>query len=307
MDVGFVGLGAMGQGMARNLLRAGHRVAVWNRTPARADALAEAGASVARTPAEAARGGVVATMVSDDRALEAVVSGADGILAGLPPEGVHVSMSTIGVQTAERMARRHEEAGRQLVSAPVFGRPDAAAAAKLWIVAAGRQHAIAVAQPLLQAMGQRVFTVGEEPARANVVKLAGNFLITAAIEALAEATALVAKSGGDRGQFLDVVLGTLFDAPIYRGYGKLLLEERFSPPGFALPLGVKDNRLLLEAGEQFAVPLPLASLVRDHMLAALARGYGDLDWSAFALVAAEEAGVATPRGAGPTEGARAGL
>jgi 3-hydroxyisobutyrate dehydrogenase-like beta-hydroxyacid dehydrogenase len=284
--------------MARNLVRAGHRVAVWNRTPARAEALAAAGAAVARTPAEAARAGVVLTMVSDDRALEAVVSGPEGILAGLPRGGVHVSMSTVGVATAERMARRHEEGERLLVSAPVFGRPDAAAAAKLFIVAAGRSHAIAVALPLLEAMGTRVFTVGEEPAQANVVKLAGNFLITAAIEAMAEASAIVAKSGVDRGQFLEILLGTLFDAPVYRVYGKLLLEERFSPPGFALPLGVKDNRLLLEAGERLAVPLPLASLVRDHMLAALARGYGDLDWSAFARVVAEQAGLASPRAEG---------
>jgi 3-hydroxyisobutyrate dehydrogenase-like beta-hydroxyacid dehydrogenase len=298
MDVGFVGLGAMGQGMARRLLRAGHRVTVWNRTPERAEALAADGAAVARTPAEAARAGVVFTMVSDDRALEAVTSGRDGILAGLPRAGVHVSMSTVDVDTAEELARRHEEAGRQFVSAPVFGRPDAAAAATLSVVVAGRNHAVDFVLPLLEAMGQRVFTLGEEPARANVVKLAGNFLITAAIEALAEASVLVAKSGVDRGEFLDVLLDMLFDAPVYRGYGKLLLEERFSPPGFALQLGVKDNRLLLAAGERLAVPLPLASLIRDHMLAALARGYGDLDWSAFALVASEEAGVARRGGEG---------
>lgn len=292
MEAGFVGLGAMGQGMARSLLRAGHRLAVWNRTRERAESLAAEGAIVAATPAEAARSGIVFTMLSDDRALEVVVSGPDGILAGLPRGGVHVSMSTIGVDTAERLARRHEEAGRQLVSAPVFGRPDAAAAAKLWVVAAGRDHAIAAVLPLLEKMGQRVFVLGEEPARANLVKLAGNFLITAAIEGLAEATALVAKAGGDREQFLQVLLGTLFDAPVYRGYGKILVEERFSPPGFALPLGLKDNRLLLAAGERLAVPLPLASLIRDRMLAALARGYGDLDWSAFARITAEEAGLA---------------
>ncbi|WP_242333787.1 MULTISPECIES: NAD(P)-dependent oxidoreductase [Anaeromyxobacter] len=298
MDVGFVGLGSMGQPMARNLLRAGHHVTVWNRTRARAEALAGDGATVAGTPAEAARGGVVLTMVSDDRALEAVVSGPDGLLAGLPRGGLHVSMSTIGVATAERLLRGHEEAGRRLVSAPVFGRPDAAAAAKLSIVAAGREADITLARPLFEAMGRQVLVVGARPPEANLVKLAGNFLITAAIEGLAEATAVVAKGGVDRRKFLEVLLGTLFDAPVYRGYGSLLVEERFSPPGFALPLGIKDNRLLLEAGERLAVPLPLASLVRDRMLAALARGWGDLDWSVFARISAEEAGLSdAPRAA----------
>ncbi len=296
MEVGFIGLGAMGQGMARSLLRAGHRVTVWNRTRERAEALAAEGAVVASTPAEAARAGIVITMLADDRSVEAVVFGPEGILAGLPRGGVHVSMSTIGVDTAERLAQRHEEASRQFVSAPVFGRPDAAAAARLSIVVAGPDLAVGTAMPLLHAMGQRLFVIGKEPAGANVVKLAGNFLITAAIEGLAEATTFVAKARVDRAQFLDVLLGTLFDAPVYRGYGKLLLEERFSPPGFALRLGLKDNRLLLQAGERLAVPLPLASLVHDRMLAALARGYGDQDWAAFARISAEEAGLASGSG-----------
>ncbi len=293
MDLGFVGLGAMGSGMARSLLRGGHRLTVWNRTPARAEALAVDGATVAvaSTPAQAARAGIVFTMVADDRALEAVTEGPEGILAGLPRAGVHASMSTIGVDTAQRLQHRHGEAGQFLVCAPVFGRPDAATSAKLAVVAAGPGEARARILALLNAMGQRVFEVGEEPARANLVKLAGNFLISVAIESLAEATAVAAKGGVDRGEFLDILLGTLFDSPVYRGYGKLLLEERFSPPGFTLPLGIKDNRLLLQAAERLAVPLPLASLVRDRMLAALARGYGDQDWSVFARITAEEAGL----------------
>lgn len=293
MDVGFVGLGSMGQPMARNLLRAGHRVRAWNRRRTRAEALAGDGAAVAASPAEAAQPGVVVTMVADDRALDAVTFGPDGILTGLPRGGVHVSMSTVGTDTVERLSRAHDEAGRILVSAPVFGRPDAAAAAKLFIVAAGREDAVTRARPLLDAMGQRVFVLGVEPQHANLVKLAGNFLITAAIEAFAEAAAVVGKAGVDRARFLEVLVETLFGAPVYRNYGPIVLEERFSPPGFALPLGVKDNRLLLQAGERLAVPLPIASLVRDRMLAAMARGYGDLDWSAFARIAAEEAGTAS--------------
>ena len=292
MDAGFVGLGSMGQPMARNLLVAGHRLNVWNRRRARAEALASAGASVAATPADAARSGVVLTMLADDHALEAVTSGPDGILAGLPTGGVHVSMSTVGADTAERLARAHDEAGRTMISAPVFGRPEAAAAAKLFIVASGRDDAIARARPLLDAMGQRIFVLSAEPAHASLVKLAGNFLITAAIEALAEASAVVGKASIDRARFLEIMVETLFGAPVYRNYGAIVIEERYSPPGFALQLGLKDNRLLLQAGERLAVPLPLASLVRDRMLAALARGYGDLDWSAFARIAAEEAGTA---------------
>lgn len=291
MDLGFVGLGAMGTGMARVLLRAGNRVTVWNRSPGRTAPLAAEGAAVAGTPAEAARSGVVLSMLADDRAVEAVAAGPEGLLAGLPAGGVHVSMSTIGVDTADALARRHADAGRSLVSAPVFGRPDAAAAARLSVVVAGPRDAVARVSPALRALGPKLFELGERPAAANVVKLAGNFLITAVIEGLAEAFAVVGKAGVDRAALLDVLVGTLFDAPVYRSYGRIVLEERFTPPGFALPLGLKDNRLLLEAGEQLAVPLPLASLVRDRMLSAIATGHSREDWSAFARVVRELAGL----------------
>jgi 3-hydroxyisobutyrate dehydrogenase-like beta-hydroxyacid dehydrogenase len=277
--------------MARVLLAAGHRVTVWNRTRQRADALAAAGATVAATPAEAAEAGIVLTMVAEDRALELVTSGPDGILAGLPSGGVHVSMSTVGTDTIELLARRHAEAGRTLVSAPVFGRPDAAAAGKLSVVAAGPREAVSRVRPALEALGPKLFVLGEAPQEANLVKLAGNFLITVAIEGLAESMAVVGRAGVDRAKFVDVLLGTLFDAPVFRNYGKILLEERWTPPGFTLPLGLKDNRLILQAGERLTVPLPLASLVRDRMLAALGRGYAEQDWSAFARIAAEDAGV----------------
>ena len=290
MRVGFVGLGGMGQAMARALLRAGHEVTAWNRTRSRAEALGAEGGRVASTPAEAARAGVVISMVADDRAAVAVTSGPEGIRAGLPPDGVHVSMSTLAPETVEGLAREHAAAGQLLLSAPVFGRPDAAAASKLFVVAAGPARALERVRPLLEAMGQRVFTLGEQPAQANLVKLAGNFLITAVIEGLAEALALVGKAGVDREAFVQVLTESLFSAPVYRTYGRALLEARFTPPGFRLPLGLKDNRLFLEAGDRHAVPLPLAGLVHDRMLAALARGYGDLDWSVFGRIAAEDAG-----------------
>jgi 3-hydroxyisobutyrate dehydrogenase-like beta-hydroxyacid dehydrogenase len=291
MEVGFIGLGAMGQGMVRSLLRAGHRVTVWNRSRARAEALAGEGAVVAPTPAAAARPGVVLTMLSDDDAVEAVTTGEDGIRSGLPRGGLHVSMSTISPECIGRLAASHAAAAQTLISAPVFGRPDAAAAGKLSIVAAGPRDAIARAAPLLEAMGQRSFELGPDPAAANLVKLAGNFMLTAAMEALAEALTLVEKAGVDGARFLEVLTETLFAAPAYRTYGKAILEQRYSPPGFRLPLGAKDNRLFLREGERHAVPLPLASLVRDRMLAALAHGYADLDWSVIGRIAREEAGM----------------
>jgi 3-hydroxyisobutyrate dehydrogenase-like beta-hydroxyacid dehydrogenase len=291
MRVGFVGLGGMGRAMARVLLRAGHEVVVWNRTRERAEELGKDGATVAGTPAEAARAGVVISMLADDHAVAAATGGAEGIGAGLPRGGLHVSMSTLAPETVEHLAREHAEAGQALVAAPVFGRPDAAAASKLFIVAAGRADDVERCRPLLEALGQRVFTLGEDPAQAALIKLAGNFMISAAIEAMAETFALVAKAGIDRAAYLQILTETLFAAPVYRTYGQALLEGRYSPPGFRLPLGAKDNRLFLQAGERHQVPLPVASLVRDRMLAALARGYGELDWSVFSRIAAEEAGV----------------
>jgi 3-hydroxyisobutyrate dehydrogenase-like beta-hydroxyacid dehydrogenase len=295
MDLGFVGLGAMGQGMARVLLRAGHRVVVWNRTRARADALAPDGATVAGTPAEAARCGLVLSMLADDRAVEAVAAGPDGIVAGLPAGGVHVSMSTIGPDTVEALARHHDAQFQHLVAAPVFGRPDAAAAGKLAVVASGPPAAVERARPALEGVGQKLFVVSEAPAAAALVKLAGNFLITTVIEGLAESMTVVAKGGVDAGRFLEVLTGTLFDAPLFKTYGRIILEERYVPAGFALPLGLKDNRLILQAGERLSVPLPLASLVRDRMLAAMARGWADRDWSCFAEIAAADARLAPER------------
>lgn len=287
MRVGFVGLGAMGRGMAASLLRAGHEVIAWNRTPGRAEALRGEGAAVAATPAEAARAGVVFSMVADDAAAIAVAEGPDGIGAGLPRGGVHLSASTLAPDTVDRLATGHAAAGQALVATPVFGRPEAAAAAKLSVLAAGPADAIDRARPLLDALGPKLFVIGELPAQAALVKLTGNFLITAVIEGLAEALALTGRAGVPAERLLEVLTGTLFGAPVYQTYGKLLAEGRFAPPGFRLPLGLKDNRLVLQAGEQHAVPLPLASLVRDRMLAALARGYGEQDWSAFARIALE--------------------
>ena len=231
-------------------------------------------------------------MVADDAALEAVVFGADGILAGLAAGATHLAMSTIAVALAERLTDSHDAAGGQhFVSAPVFGRPDAAAAAKLFIVAAGKREAVAGVQPLLDAMGQRTFVIAERPSSANLVKLSGNFLLASLIEALGEAMTLVGKAGIDRQAYLELLTSTLFTAPPYRTYGALIAEERFTPAGFAAPLGLKDVRLTLAAAEELGVPMPLASLVRDRLLGLVAQGGEELDWSAISRLAAQDAGL----------------
>lgn len=292
MKVGFVGLGSMGSAMARNLITAGHTLVVYNRTRSRAEELQPLGAKVAATPGEAASGAeAVITMLADDRALESVVFGPGNVLESLPPGGVHISMSTISVAISRRLAAAHQEKRQHYVSAPVFGRPEAAAAAKLFIVAAGPANQIERCRALFDALGQKTFLAGEEAPGANLIKLTGNFLITTVIESLAEGFALVRKSGLDANQFLEILTNSLFAAPIYRTYGGLIAADKFEPAGFKMPLGLKDNRLLLTAAEEANVPMPMASLVRDRFLAALALGLGESDWSAIARISAQEAGL----------------
>jgi 3-hydroxyisobutyrate dehydrogenase-like beta-hydroxyacid dehydrogenase len=291
MQIGFIGLGNMGAGMARSLLKAGHQVAVWNRTRDKAEAVGREGARVAARPAEACEAEAVITMLADDAATEAVVFGADGVLAALAPGATHVAMSTISVALSERLAKAHGEAGQSYVAAPVFGRPEAAAAAKLFIVAAGPGTAIERCRPAFDAMGQRIFVVSEDSAAANLVKLSGNFMIASVIEALGETIALVRKGGVDPAAYLDVLTGTLFSAPVYKTYGGFITQEKYRPAGFKAPLGLKDIRLTLAAAEAKRVPMPLASLVRDNLLALIAQDGEDIDWSAIARIAARNAGL----------------
>ncbi len=292
MKVGFIGLGQMGIGIARSLLRAGHELTVFNRTRRRAEGLGGDGAVVADSPAGAAAGvEVIVTMLADDAAVEQVIFGDNGAIAALPRGAVHVSMSTISVALSARLNEAHHAAGHGYVAAPVFGRPEAAAAAKLLVVASGAAAEVETCRPLLEAVGQRLVIVGEPATAANVVKITGNFLIASVMEALGEAFALLKKSDVDAARFLDLMTSSLFAAPIYQNYGKLILAESFDPPGFKLKLGLKDVKLALAAAEAVAAPLPLASLVRDHMLTAVARGYSDLDWTAMTRVIAENAGI----------------
>jgi 3-hydroxyisobutyrate dehydrogenase-like beta-hydroxyacid dehydrogenase len=290
IEVGFVGLGAMGSAMAANLLKAGHALAVHNRTPERTAPLVAQGARHAASPSDAAEGEIVITMLADDRALEDVVFGPKGLLEALPAGAIHVSMSTISMALAERLEAAHAAKGQGFISAPVFGRPEAAAQAKLFIVVAGDDGHVQRSLPVLEALGQRCFVIGREPHKANIVKLAGNFLITSVLEALGEAFALTAKAGIDRKEFLTLLTSTLFDAPVYKTYGGIIAEERYQPAGFKASLGHKDIRLVLAAAEALKVPMPLASLVATRFLSLLAQGGGDLDWAAIAKLAARDAG-----------------
>jgi 3-hydroxyisobutyrate dehydrogenase-like beta-hydroxyacid dehydrogenase len=291
MKVGFVGLGRMGTGMAVNLVTAGHTVTVYNRSAGKTGAVTARGARTGNRVADACGGEVVITMLADDEAVEDVVLGCDGIIENLSAGAIHVSSSTIGVALSERLADAHARAGQRFVSAPVFGRPDAAAAGRLFILAAGDPGALETAAPLFEAMGQRTFVVSDDTKIANLVKLSGNFLIASVIESLGEAVALVAKAGVDPRQYVEMLTSSLFNAPVYKTYGNLIAEQRFEPAGFAAPLGQKDIRLTLAAAEELRVPLPLASLLRDRFLNLLAHGGDSLDWSGIAKLAAADAGA----------------
>ena len=292
MKIGFVGLGNMGAAIAANLVKARHEVLVWNRSAAKAKPLTDAGAVLAASPKAAAAGReAVITMLADDAALESVVSGDDGILAGLDQGALHISMSTIAVATAEGLAAQHRAHGQRFLCAPVFGRPEAAAAAKLFIAAAGAPADLKTAKPIFEAISQRVFEVGTTPSLANLVKLCGNFMILSSIEAMAEAMTLAEKGGVAKAKLLEVLTGSLFDAPIYRTYGGILVEERFKPAGFAAPLGLKDMRLAAQSADTLRVPMPLLSLLRDHLLQTIAVEGEEIDWSGIARTVAKNGGL----------------
>jgi len=291
MNVGFVGLGKMGSPIARNLLRAGHTVTVYNRTREKAGALARDGARVADSPAKASRQSeAVFTMLSDDHALGDVFFGEAGIASGLGHGAVHVSNSTISTAFARRLAQEHAAKGQGFVSAPVFGRPDAAESKKLIVVAAGESEAVERCRPLFDAIGRQTFVAGPEPWQANAVKLCGNFMIASMLEAFSESFATMRKAGIDPHLFLSVMI-ELFGSPVYKNYGATIADEKFEPAGFALKLGLKDVRQAIEAAQEFGVALPFASVIRDHLVSAMAHGQENLDWSSIARVAARNAGL----------------
>lgn len=287
--VGFVGLGRMGSSIASNLLRAGHKLLVWNRSEGPVRELAAQGAETAHEPADTARADILMSMLADDAAVRSVLL-ERGVLARMRAGAVHVNLATVSVACAQELARLHRERGVDYVAAPVFGRPEVAREAKLNVVVAGDPRAVARVEPLLQAIGQRLWPVGSEPERANVVKLAGNFMIASALQTMGEAAALAQGHGVEAGRFLEILTSTLFASVVYQGYGRLIAERRFEPASFALRLGLKDVRLALEAGAAAHVPMPVAGVVRDSLLEAVAHGESDLDWAAVARIAMRRAG-----------------
>ncbi|HTZ76007.1 MAG TPA: NAD(P)-dependent oxidoreductase [Candidatus Aquilonibacter sp.] len=291
-NIGFIGLGGMGEPIAANLLAAGHKLKVYNRTASKAAPLKEKGATVVSHTADVGTaGGVVFTMVSDDRALEEICAAKPSFVERLGAGGVHVSLSTIAPATSKKLAEAHAKLGVDYVAAPVFGRPEAAAAAKLWICVSGPSASRERIRPLLASVGQRTFDFGEDAGAANIVKLCGNFMIASALETMAEAFALAEKNGVDPAGVADMLSATLFACPIYQGYGKFILQGDFEPARFRLALGLKDVNLALQTAAASEMPMPIASLMRDRMLAAMAKGRADWDWTAVALEAAESAGL----------------
>jgi len=290
--LGFIGLGNMGEPIAANLMAAGHALRVYNRTASKAVPLIAKGATPAKHPAEvASEGGIVFTMVADDPAIEELCLSPGSFVERLGPGGVHVSLSTISPAAARRLAEHHARHRVDYVGSPVFGRPEAAAAKKLWVCTSGREAPKTRVRPLLEAIGQGIFDFGEDAGAANVVKLCGNFMIASAIETISESLVLAEKNGIDRNAVADLFGKTLFACPVYQGYGKSIAAEKFEPAAFRLALGLKDVSLALATAAASSVPLPVASLLHDRYLAAMAKGRGDMDWTAIALGISEDAGL----------------
>ena len=290
MRLGFIGLGTMGAAIARNLLKAGHELTVWNRTPTAAQPLAAAGATVASEPWQAMQGDALLTMLANDEALRAI--GLDGpLLARAAPGLVHVNHATVSLEAARALAASHAAHGVGYLAAPVFGRAPAAAAGQLTVVVGGPPELAAKLQPVFQAIGDRVVVVGDRPETANLFKIAGNFILAGAIESMGEAFALARKGGIDVAQFHEVMTAKLFAGVIHQSYGAMMVREQYEPPGFTLRLGLKDVNLALDAGRDLAVPVPLASLAAAQFTEALVRGLGEKDWAGLASLLAVKAGL----------------
>ena len=289
MQIGFIGLGQMGRGMAGRLLDAGHELTVYNRSASATEPFRQRGAKVAADPSELSDAEVIVTMLADDAALEAVWI-ASRLAGKMPRSGVHLNMATISPGMAKRLTELHRAGGSRYLSAPVFGRPDVAATGQLDIVVAGDAAAIERCKPVFGVLGKQFFAVGNEPYQANVVKVARNFMLAAIVESLAEGLALVRKCGVDAPTFLDIITSTSINAPAYKGYGRLMVEKRYDP-GFALKLGLKDVELALKVAGEAQMPLPLADLMREQHLGAVAHGFGDKDWAAMGEYVAQRAGL----------------
>lgn len=289
MKIGFVGLGNMGQAMAANLLKGGHQLVVWNRSPDPVQTLVEQGAVAATEPAQAFAVDVVFSMLADDKALRQVLL-ESGLLDTLKAPLIHVNMATIAVAFADDLAARHQEKGVRYIAAPVLGRPNVAATGDLNILAAGPSDAIDTVQPLFDLIGRKTWRMGDKASQANVMKVAVNFMIASAIESMAEASVLVGAYGLESGQLIDLISNSIFPGPVYAGYGKMIAERSYEPAAFKASLGLKDVGLALAAAEQVQVPMPLGDLVRGNLLDATAHDEGHMDLAVLGRVAERNAG-----------------
>lgn len=291
MQVGFVGLGSMGFGMAGSLLRSGLVLTVHNRTAARAAPLVESGARLAQSLEDLSGVSVLCTMLSDDTSVEAVCLQGEELALPLAPRSIHLSHSTISPACAVRLANAHRARGVHYVSAPVLGRPDRAAAGALSIIAAGPAEAIETSGPVLDAMSARVFNMGPEPAMANYAKLGMNYMLACALEAMAESFAMARKSGIAPDAFLELVTGSIFNAPAYTVYAPLVAHEVCPTPGFRTTLGLKDVTLAVESAAAIGAELPMAEAICQRLRAAMSSGFADRDWASLAIVAARAANL----------------
>jgi 3-hydroxyisobutyrate dehydrogenase-like beta-hydroxyacid dehydrogenase len=286
MNVGFIGLGTMGQGMAANLLKSGLALTVFNRTRSKADKLVEQGARFAGSMEELGECDAVFTMVSDDRALRSICF-EQGLLDSIKPGAAHISSSTISLELARELITQHADRSQEFVGAPVSGRGDFAREGRLFVITAGKAEVVTRCKPLFEAIGQKSMYFGDDPTAAVIVKLAVNLMIAGTIGIIAEAYNMVGRFGIAKTEFHDFVTSGLFSAPVFHAYGGMIASDQYQPANFPTPLGLKDLKLALAAAEETATPLPIGSVVRDELLATLARGYHDLDWSSLALAMAD--------------------
>lgn len=292
MKVGFVGLGRMGQAMAKRILDAGHEVAAYNRTPEKLKELAAAGAKVAKSVAEAASfGEAVFTMLTDDAAVGEVARQKGGLLEALPRGGIHICSGTHGVGVIRELTGAHKERGQVLVTAPILGRPEQVLAGAVGVVVGGPADAVKRCAPLFAAIGRRTFEAGSEPAAATSLKLANNFVLGCAIEAIGEGMALIRKYGVAPEVFYDVMTDGLFAAPAYKVYGKIIVDEAYDKAGQMAKNGLKDAKLALDAGAAMNVPLPSGQVWHDRLDEAVKAGEGEKDWAVMALVQARASGL----------------
>jgi 3-hydroxyisobutyrate dehydrogenase-like beta-hydroxyacid dehydrogenase len=287
-DISFIGLGNMGTPMALNLLKHGLKLSVYNRTRAKAEPLIKAGAQLLEKPSEAFKNSsLVFSMLANDEALSEITEGLDGLLESAHEGCIHVSLSTVAPDTIKRLADQHKKKGAQLITAPVFGRPDVAKRQELWICMAGDEDAKKRVRPFLEMMGKKVYDFGTTPETANFVKISGNFMIVSVIEMLSEAFAVVKNNGINPEQFLSLMTETLFPSPVFQTYGKIISQQAFNPPGFKMKLGLKDLNLFLSSSEELSLDLPLAHVLRERFLTSIKNGHEDLDWSAISLLSQE--------------------